>query len=199
MSRISLARRLAVCFTALLAIASFAPAVAGAHARTSGWTAPTRTYGATALQLAPGAAAALLSLGVTPGVIAPATAQSDGLNFPITDPLPQALATRRITHSGGISLTAGSTQVDLANFDINLGRHPNLTALVNGGARVRILKLDLSGAQLHFAGGQLRLGPVTASLTRKAADALNAAFGVSAFTKGLVLGTATVKYNLFRF
>ncbi len=184
--------RLVVHFAALLAIASFAPAVAGAHTP----AARSGTYGATALQLAPRAASALKSLGVTAGVIAPASARKDGLHFPITDSLTQALASRRITHSGGISLTAGSTQVDLTDFWINLRRHPNLSALV-GGARVPILNLDLSQARVRFAGGQLTIGPVTASLTQKAADALNAAFRVSAFKKGLVLGTATVKYNLF--
>jgi hypothetical protein len=43
----------------------------------------------------------------------------------------------------------------------------------------------------------LRLGTVTASLTQTAADALNSAFGVTAFSQGLVLGTATVNYRLF--
>jgi hypothetical protein len=197
MSRVCFARRLAVCFAVLLAIASYSPAVAGAHSQHS-YRAHARTYGATALQLDPSAAAALKSLGVTAGVIAPASAQSDGLNFPITDSLSQAVATGTITHSGGISLTAGQTEVDLTDFWINLGFRPNLSALV-GGARVRILNLGLSGARFGFAGGQLQIGPVTARLTQTAADALNAAFGVSAFTRGLVLGTATVKYNPFSF
>ena len=194
MYRVEFVRRLVVRFGALLAIASFAPAVAGAHTP----AARSGTYGATALQLDRGAASALKSLGVTAGVIAPASARKDGLHFPITDSLTQALASRRITHSGGISLTAGSTHVDLTDFWINLRRHPNLSALV-GGARVPILNLDLSQARVRFAGGQLTIGPVTASLTQNAADALNAAFRVSAFKKGLVLGTATVKYNLFPF
>jgi hypothetical protein len=38
---------------------------------------------------------------------------------------------------------------------------------------------------------------VTASLTSAAAGALNNAFGVTAFTEGLVLGKATVRYKLF--
>ena len=186
MVRIGLTRRLVACVGALLAIAALAPAVAGAQ---------TRTFGSTALQLNPSAAAALNSLGITPGVIAPASAGSDGLNFPITDSVPRALATRRITHSGGISLTAGSTQVDLTDFWINVGFSPNLSAVV-GGSRVRILKLDFSQAAIRFVDGQLEIGPVTASLTQTAADALNSAFNVTAFKRGLVLGTATVKYRL---
>ncbi len=180
-------RRLIGLIAAAVAIAVMAPAVAGAHVR---------TYGATTLQLDPGAAAALTSLGVTPGVIAPASATSAGLSFPITDSPLRALHTGTITHSGGISLTAGSTQVDLTDFWINLIGRPNLSAEV-GGARVRILSLDLSRARAHVSRGVLTLGPVTARLTQTAADALNSAFGVTAFTKGLVLGTATVNYRLF--
>jgi hypothetical protein len=37
-----------------------------------------------------------------------------------------------------------------------------------------------------------RVGPVTAKLTRPAADALNQAFGTTAFAEGLTIGTATV-------
>ena len=163
-----------------------APAVAGAHAR---------TYGATTLQLNPGTAAALTSLGVTPGVIAPASATSAGLSFPITDSPLRALHTGTITHLRGISLTAGPPGRPDRLLD-QPGSAPNLSAEV-GGARVSILSLDLSRARTHVSHGVLTLGPVTASLTQMAADALNSAFGVTAFTKGLVLGAATVNYRLF--
>lgn len=93
-------------------------------------------------------------------------------------------------------MTAGATVVDLTNFWINLTRRPNLSALV-GGSRVRILSLDLSQARTTFARGQVTVGPVTARLTQTAVNALNSAFKVTAFTKGLVLGTATVNYRLF--
>ena len=185
--RIPGVRRLLLCFGVLLAITAAAPAGAGAQVR---------TYGSTALTLDPGTATALTSLGVTPGVIAPATVAGDGLNFPITESLTRAVITRRITHTGGISLTAGSTRVSLTDFWINFGYEPNLSALV-GGSRVRILSLDFSQARTRFGGGQLSVGPVTARLTQVAADALNSAFNVGAFKKGLVLGTATVKYRLF--
>lgn len=194
MSRITHVRRVGLWLAAVVAAGALAvPAVAGAQPR---WGSRTRTFGATSLTLNPSTAAALTSLGVTPGMIAPATANSDGsLSFPITDPLPVALATGRITHAGGISLTAGSTEVDLTNFNINL-RRQTLSALV-GGSRVTILSLDFASAKVKFGGGQLTVGPITASLTQKAATALNSAFHVTAFTKALVLGTATVAYRLF--
>ena len=193
MSRIPHVGRVGLWLAAVVAAGVLAgPAVAGAHQR---WGTQSRTFGATSLTLNPGAASALTSLGVTPGVISPAAANSDGsLSFPITDPLPAALATGRITHLGGISLTAGSTEVDLINFNINL-RRQTLSALV-GGSRVPILSLDYAGATVGFGGGQLSIGPVTAALTQTAADALNSAFHVTAFTPGLVLGTATVRYRL---
>ena len=57
-------------------------------------------------------------------MIAPASATSAGLSFPITDAPLRALRTGTITHSGGISLTVGSTQVDLTDFWINLAPAP---------------------------------------------------------------------------
>ncbi|MBK5111816.1 MAG: hypothetical protein JJE10_10755, partial [Thermoleophilia bacterium] len=68
---------------------------------------------------------------------------------------------------------------------------PDLTALV-GGQRVSILSLDLSDLKAKAKGKRITLSNVSASLTADAASALNGAFGVSAFTEGLTLGTATV-------
>jgi hypothetical protein len=187
--------RLVAILVTLIAAFAVAPAPAGAWSGNHGWR-PTRTDGATSLVLDPAAAHALSSLGVTPGLINPAYAANGALNFPIRTPLYAALASGIIRHSGGISLTAGSTTVDLTNFDINVPGQV-LTAQVNGGARVPILNLDYSGATLGFPGGQLTFGPVTASLTATAAGALNQAFNVTAFTQGLVLGQATITYQLF--
>lgn len=151
------------------------------------------TYGGTTLALDPGAASALQSLGVTPGVVAPATAGADGLRFPIANSVFSALVTRQVRHSGGISLTAGSTTVTLTDFIINLDRRPDLTARINGGDRASILDLSFAGTSLRLHSG-VALGPVTATLTPAAASTLNAAFGVTAFTPGLTLGKATVTY-----
>ncbi len=157
-----------------------------------------RTYGATTLQLDPGAASALTSLGVTPSPIDPASAGSDGLRFPIVNSLPSALRNGVIKHSGGIALTAGSTRVELTDFYINLDARPDLSALV-GGKRVSILDLDFSTANIRFRNGRLVIGPVGGNLTATAAGALNSAFGLAPGTipAGLKLGDATVRYRLF--
>ena len=149
--------------------------------------------GYTALELDPGAAAALTSLGVTPGLIAPATAGPDGLRFPITGGKVSVTDyAGSIRHSGGISLTKDPVQVDLSRFTIQVDADPDLTALV-GGQRVSILSLDLSGLDARVKGRRITLAGAEASLTATAAGALNQAFGTTAFTEGLVLGTATVK------
>lgn len=150
--------------------------------------------GQTDLALDAGAGAALASLGVTAGLVAPATANADGsFAFPITGGL-VSLKTLggEITHSGGISLTKGATVVSLTDFTVDT-KAKQLTAVINGGARAAILDLDLSAPKVAVAGRTVTVGGVGATLTQGAADALNGAFGVTAFTAGLKLGVATVR------
>jgi hypothetical protein len=192
---VKLLRRLTPVLVLALALVPAAGAKPTTH---RGWHHGDRGFGATTLALDPAAASALTSLGVSPSPIAPATAGDDGLSFPIVTPLGQALRTGKIRHTGGIALTAGSTTVELTNFTIRLDRHPDLTALV-GGQRVSILDLDLSQASASFDHGTLVAGPIAATLTQAASDALNAAFGLAPGTvpAGLKLGAATVRYRLF--
>ena len=149
--------------------------------------------GSTDLALDPGTAQALTDLGVTAAPIGPATALPSGeLSFPITGGRANTSTfAGSIPHSGGISLTAGSTTVELTDFRINVDADPDLTAMV-GDQRVSILSLDLSALEAKVTGRKIRLAGAKANLTKAAADALNAAFGVTAFTEGLTLGTATV-------
>jgi hypothetical protein len=149
------------------------------------------TGGDTALTLDPGTAGALTSLGISAAPIDPASANPDGsLAFPITGGKVNATSfAGKIKHSGGISLSDGVTTVDLTEFDIQIDDAPDLTAAV-GPNRISILDLDLSGLEANVSkGGTITLGNVVATLTPGAASALNAAFGTTAFTGGLVLGT----------
>lgn len=149
--------------------------------------------GATTLKLDAGAAGALQSLGVTPGVVGDATAGADGLAFPITGGKVDAKTLAGdITHSGGISLTKGGTRVELTDFTIGIDDTPALSALV-GGQRAEILTLDVSAVKAGVDGDAIVVSGVVAKLTPAAAQALNAAFGTTAFTGGLTLGTATVR------
>ena len=153
-----------------------------------------KKYGATTLKLDAGAVAALTSLGVTAAPIEPAKAlAADELAFPITNSFKRALRSGVIEHSGGISLTAGDTVVELTDFEIDVAEEV-LTAQV-GDARVPILDLDFSTARISWSPGGLSVGPVGATLTGVAAGALNEAFSVTAFAEGLKLGDATVNYK----
>jgi hypothetical protein len=151
--------------------------------------------GATSLAIDPGTLQALVALGVTPGVIGPASLSGATASFPITGGKAALdLSAATVTHSGGISLTKGSTVVNLTDFDIVVGDSaPQLFASLNGGAeKVAIIDLDLSALTPAIDGRNVTLTGITAKLTQGAADALNAAFGTTAFAGGLVLGQATV-------
>jgi hypothetical protein len=58
---------------------------------------------------------------------------------------------------------------------------------------VAILDLDLSAPAVDVSGRTITVGNVPLKLTQGAADALNAAFGTSALTAGLVLGVASAQ------
>lgn len=151
--------------------------------------------GATGLALDPAALQAIVGLGLTPGVVAPATLAGTTVSFPITGGVAQLdLSGGTVAHSGGISLTKGATVVRLTDFEIRLGTAVQLFAALNGGAqKVAILDLSLSGVTPAVSGRSIALAGVEARLTQGAADALNAAFGVNGFAAGLLLGRATVQ------
>jgi len=148
--------------------------------------------GDTRLTLDPGAVSLLSGAGISAAPIGPATAVGAGvLQFPISGgALQTAGPAGAVEHGGGLSLSDGSTTVDLTAFMINLDSAPDLSAQV-GSARVSILDLDLSGASIAVGAGDgtVRVTGVRAKLTAAAASALNAAFGTSAFAAGQLLGT----------
>ena len=152
--------------------------------------------GATSLALDPAALQAIVAQGIMPNVIGPATLSGTTASFPITGGLAALdLSAAEVSHSGGISLTKGSTVVSLTDFDIVVGGSgaPQLLATLNGGATpVAIIDLDLSALKPTITGRNITLSGITAKLTQGAADALNAAFHTTAFAGGLVLGQATV-------
>jgi hypothetical protein len=135
----------------------------------------------------------LASLGVSAAPAPPATANPDGsLAFPITGGKVDAKSLAgSITHSGGLTLTKGATVVTVSDFTIATAPAPTLTALL-GAARFDLATLDLSAVKVATSGRTVTVGPVTAKLTKAAADALNQAFGATAFAEGLTIGTATV-------
>ena len=189
-------RRLIALLAVLATLLVVAPAASAGQskARASwGWY-----YGATTLEVDPGTLGALTSLGVAPGAVAPAQLDGATYSFPIANSLRRALRTGVVRHRGGISLKAGATTVKLTDFDIRL-LEGKLYGQVNGAGPVALLDLDYSSLGIRFRGGGINIGPVGTTLTKDAADALNAAFGVSALSDDTVVGEATIRYRLFPF
>jgi hypothetical protein len=152
------------------------------------------TGGSTSLALDPGAAQALTGLGVSVAPAAPASAAEDGaIAFPITEGKVNARTLAgSISHSGGLTFSAGATSVTVTDFVIETAPAPKLTAAL-GGARVDLLTLDLGGLNRKVDGRDVTLGGVVVKLTAGAAAALNQAFGTTALAEGLTIGTATVR------
>ncbi len=152
-----------------------------------------RRRGSTDLTVDPGAASALQSLGISASPVSPARVAGGALSFPVTGgKLDARTYAGTIRHSGGIALTRGSTRVELTRFTINVDSQPDLVASV-GGSRVSILSLDLAGLKAAVQGRRVTLSGVKVRLTKAAADALNQAFGTSAFQEGLTLGSTVTR------
>jgi len=174
---------LALCALLLLAAPAAAKSKKGSTLKLKG--------GATTLTLDQGAVDALTSLGIAAAPLKPATADGADLRFPLTTGRVKAKTLAgTIRHVGGLSLSREATRVDLRNFVIDTKKGV-LTARV-GDARLAILDLDLSDAEVAKKGKRLTVSGVKATLTQAAADALNGAFATDAFKEGLVIGTAVV-------
>ena len=169
---------------ALVALAVAAPAGA-ATVKVAG--------GSTTLQLDAATAKALKGLGVSVTPITPAKAGSKGVSFPITGgAIDPATAAGTITHGGGLQLRAGGTRVRLTSFTIGVDKTPSISVKA-GTARLHAFTLSLSKAKVARAGLGTTVSGVAVKLSTKGAAALNKAFGVKAFARGLRIGTATVR------
>jgi hypothetical protein len=152
------------------------------------------TGGATELAVDSGAVAALTSLGITPSAEPNATVTTAGaFSFPITGGSANLTSLAgSIPHTGGITLTRGATVVKLTDYTIDTVRG-ELWGKVNGGEAVALFKLNLTAPAVSTGAQLVTVGNVQANLTAGAAAALNGAFATTAFTEGLLFGTATVK------
>lgn len=120
--------------------------------------------------------------------------------FPITSgQIDLANAKGEVIHSGGLTLTAGTTVVDLSQFiiDTTQSSGPVLTGLVkaNGSVvgRIPLFTITLPSLTLPLSVKRTLTIPSAALiLTDQAAEALNGAFNVTAFTVGIPVGTAKI-------
>jgi hypothetical protein len=164
------------------------------------------TRGATEVALYASFVDALGSLGVTPGNVLPGslipTTNSAKVAFPIpTGELDADGPKLEILHSGGLTLTAGTTRVALTSFIIeNLGGNLRLTGIVKANdtivGRIPLFRVVLTQAPEVITASDgtahLSIKGARLSLTQSAANALNGVFKVTAFTSGFPIGVARV-------
>ncbi|WP_262849560.1 hypothetical protein [Mumia quercus] len=147
-----------------------------------------RRVGYTQVVVAPAVYDLIGSAGITPAAVGGAKAFAYkgtlAARFPITG---YSVGKLRIKHSGGISLSAGSANITLRRFNIDLGRL-RVSGKVTGSAVGNAGRVDLFKIRLTDRPG---LGLVKLQLTGTAAGALNATFGVNAFSAGDTFGYAT--------
>jgi hypothetical protein len=167
----------------------------------------TIAFGRTTVTLSSGFVSALQTLGLTPGVVKPTALEDGKADFPVTGgAIDLDTARGEISHSGGLTLTAGSTVVRLQSFTIDTtGASPVLTGLVvvNDSlvGRLPLFNLQLpAGITLPLKPtheGVLELKGVGVTLTSGAATALNGVFSTNALAGGFGIGTADV-YVVFQ-
>jgi hypothetical protein len=149
---------------------------------------------------------ALDSLGVSASPSFPGSIRNGVARFPIpTGEIDAETFKGEIVHNGGLNLRAGALTVNISSFVIDTtGSAPVLTGLVKANdslvGRIPLFDLALGSApQVQSFGryGTLRIRDVDATLNAEAAAALNSAFGVTAFTAGIPIGTARVDTFFF--
>jgi len=152
-------------------------------------------------------AAALGTLGLTPGTVGTATLVDGSLHFPITggnvdyyDPAEsyRPFVQGTIEHEGsGFSLTAGDTVVELTNFTIDPGTSELYGDVsVNGEvAATQAVIFDLYGGTLkplQMDGDNAILTGTTVHISSVAAGLLNSTFNTDAVADQLLVGIATI-------
>lgn len=146
-----------------------------------------KLFGAYGLQLAPVAPATVANNGGTLAATFPVTG-GEVFIFPNSD-LP--FIRGDVVHSGGLSISAGPTTVTATDFIVDAGTSI-LTATV-GTHAIPLFELDGSNVKVgHDSAGNPTLDGTVVRFSQAGADALNAAFGVTLFREGLVVGTAHI-------
>lgn len=170
------------------------------------------TLGVTQVALSSEFVGALGALGVTPDNVLPGALYTSSRGARVAFPIPTGELDGdgpklEILHSGGLTLTAGSTRVALTSFIIeNLGGQLQLTGVVKANDSIvgRIPLFDIALTQapslsdpskrgyFGIRSAQLSIKGAQVTLAAPAAAALNGVFGVSAFTAGFPIGVAEV-------
>jgi len=178
-------------FLALLTVALGAgmTATLSSPAQAAEPTAAKSKTGYTQVVVAPKVYNLIAGAGITPAPVRGAKAapfrKTVAAKFPISG---LRLKDVRIKHTGGLKLSAGNKRIVVRSLNIDLERL-RVSGKVNGTVgnvgRVDLFKVR---ASKYPAYGLVRL-----TLTKTAADALNATFGVKAFKENATFGYASPK------
>ncbi|WP_150308966.1 hypothetical protein [Planctomonas psychrotolerans] len=170
---------------------------------------PTLTGVDTQVTVDQGFVDAITGLGLTPGVVGTATFTDGVFAFPITggnvdyyDPEEdyRPYVQGEILHEGsGISLTNGTTLVELSNFDIDPGNNSTLFGDVSANGEVVVedaplFRLDgttLNPLEMDENGNAVLEG-TTVYVSEEAAALLNETYGTDAVTGDLKVGIAKI-------
>ncbi|MDQ6797811.1 MAG: hypothetical protein M3011_07305 [Actinomycetota bacterium] len=154
----------------------------------------------TSVKLDAGTAKALGDLGVAVAPTGSGTfdAKTSTVGFPITGGFaaihsdhnykPGYIAGVVIHQGSGLKFSKGDTSIEVSDFVVDPG-NSTLTATSGGKSGIPLLALDGTNVKVSKDGSDVVLDGTVAKLTGPGAAALNATFGVSAFTEGLALGT----------
>ncbi len=153
----------------------------------------------TSVTLDAGTAQALSGLGVAVTPVGSATfdAKTSTVTFPITGGFaaihsdlsyqPGYISGTVIHQASGLKFAKGNKSIEVTDFVVDPG-NSILTATAGGKSGIPLLDLDGTAVKASTEGSDVVLQGTVAKLTKTGADALNATFGVSAFTPGLPLG-----------
>lgn len=157
---------------------------------------------------------ALTSLQIEPSAEFPGRLVGGVASFPVdAGEFDAGTAKGEIIHTGGLNLRRGTTTVTIATFTIDTtGTQPVLTGIVKANdsivGRIPLFNLALPALTLPIQPAplppplsssflQVRIPGVGVTLTATAASALNSAFGVTAFTAGIPIGTAVANVLVY--
>ena len=166
--------------------------------------------GSTTLTFAPPAVQQLVAMGVTLAPSAPATAAAGGaVVFPISSGKLKVTSgkhpkiTGTVAHRGGITLSNQIVAIALNQPSVALAGKQSLlnaTSSIGGSAplAIEMATLDLSKAKLSVTSKRVKVSGVSVKLTELAASSMNAAFSVTGFTPGFLIGTATLQAEVKR-
>lgn len=145
---------------------------------------------------------ALTALGIEPGVIKPSALKGEKLTSYVTGGAIDLETGRgEVIHSGGLTLSNGTTKVQLQSFILNtIAAAPVMTGIVVADEtlldRIALFNLKfpvgLTFPLTSSKKNSLRLDCIGVSLTAVAASTLNQLFNVTAFDEGFYLGVANV-------